>query len=84
MLEARKFHGKAINAVTGTTISKRGSEKIKGAFDLVDDTLDIDTRGTIKGLLNNGIKGTLINGIGKVVDKKTIPEKEQEEDTTEE
>ncbi len=65
MLEARKFTGKIIDAVTGTTLAKRGSDKIKGAFNMVDDTLGLDTRGTIKGLLENGVKGTIINGIGK-------------------
>lgn len=65
MLEARKFAGKIIDAVTGTTIAKRGSNKIKDAFNMVDDTLGLDTRGTIKGLVENGIKGTILNGIGK-------------------
>lgn len=65
MLEARKFAGKIIDAVTGTTIAKRGSNKIKDAFNMVDDTLGFDTRGTIKGVVENGIKGTIINGIGK-------------------
>lgn len=65
MLEARKFAGKIMNAVTGTTLAKRSSNKIKDAFDVVDDTLGLDTRGTIKGLLENGVKGTVINGIRK-------------------
>lgn len=65
MLEARKFAGKMVDAVTGTTLAQRNSEKIKGAIDIVDDTLGLDTRGTIKGILENGIKGTLLNGIGK-------------------
>ena len=65
MLEARKFAGKAVDAVTGTTLAQRSSEKIKGAFNMVDDTLGLDTRGTIKGLLENGVKGTILNGIGK-------------------
>ena len=65
MLEARKFSGKAVDAVTGTTKAQRGSEKIKGAFEMVDDTLGLDTRGTIKSVLENGVKGTILNGIGK-------------------
>lgn len=65
MLEARKFTGKIIDAVTGTTLAKRSSDKIKDAFNMVDDTLGLDTRGTIKGVLENGVKGTLINGIRK-------------------
>ena len=65
MLEAKKFAGKIVDAVTGTTIAQRSSEKIKGGFNMVDDTLGFDTRGTIKGLLENGVKKTLLNGIGK-------------------
>lgn len=65
MIEARKFTGKIIDAVTGTTLAKRVSNKTKGAFEMVDETLGLDTRGTIKGLLENGVKGTLLNGIGK-------------------
>ena len=63
LIEARKFTGKAIDAVTGTTAVERGSEKVKGAFDIIDDTLKMDTRETIKSALQQGIKGTLINGI---------------------
>lgn len=65
MLEARKFVGKMVDAVTGTTLAQRSSEKIKGAFNIVDDTLGLDTRGTLKGILENGVKGTILNGIGK-------------------
>lgn len=65
MLEARKFTGKIVDAVTGTTLARRSSDKIKGAFNMVDDTLGLDTRGTIKGILENGVKGTIINGLGK-------------------
>ena len=65
MLEARKFTGKAIDAATGTTLAKRSSDKIKGAFNMIDDTLGIDTRGTVKGILENGVNSTIINGIGK-------------------
>ena len=65
MIEARKFTGKLVDASTGTTLAKRSSDKIKNAIDMVDDTLGLDTRGTVKGLLENGIKGTNINGLGK-------------------
>lgn len=65
MIEAMKFSGKIVDAVTGTTLAKRGSNKIKDAFSMVDDALGLDTRGTIKGVLENGIKGAIWNGIGK-------------------
>ncbi len=73
MFEARKFTGKAVNAVTGTTLVKRSSDKVKSAFDMIDDTLGLDTRETIKGILEQGVKGTIINGIKKqeTADKST-------------
>ena len=65
ILEAKKVYNKIINTITGTTMAKRGSDKVKSALDLVDETLGLDTRGVARGLLENGIKGTLINGIKK-------------------
>ena len=58
-------NGKIVDAVTGTTLTKRSSNKIKDAFTMVDDTLGLDTRGIIKGVLEQGVKGTILNGIGK-------------------
>lgn len=63
MLEAKKINTKIIDTLTGTTISKRGSQKISESIDLVDETLGLNTRDTIKGVLENGVKGALINGI---------------------
>lgn len=74
IFEARKFTGKAVNAVTGTTWAVRGSDKVKSAFNMIDDTLGLDTRGTIKGILEHGIKGTVINGINKTAYKNTADE----------
>ena len=65
ILEAKTVYNKIINAITGTTMAKRGSDKVKSALDLVDETLGLDTREVARGLLENGIKGTLINGIRK-------------------
>ena len=65
LFEPRKFIGKFVDAVTGTTAAKRASDKTKDAFEMVDDTLGLDTRGTVKGVLEQGLLGTLINGIGK-------------------
>lgn len=65
MLEAAKFTKKAVDAVTGTTLARRSSDKIKEAFSIVDDTLGLDTRGTVKAILENGVKDTIINGLGK-------------------
>ena len=65
MLEARRFITKIIDAATGTTLAQRSSDKIIGAFNIVDETLGLDTRGTMKGILERGVKGTILNGIGK-------------------
>lgn len=65
IIEARKFTGKIVDAVTGTTLAKRMSDKTKDAFNMVDDALGLDTRGTIKGILEKGVKGTILTGIGK-------------------
>lgn len=65
LIEAKKVNTKIINAVTGTTMAERGSEKVKGAFNIVDETLGLDTRGIAKEIIENGIKGTIINGIKK-------------------
>ena len=54
-----------MDASIGTTIVERSSNKIKNAFSIVDDILGIDTRGTMRGLIENGVKGTIINGIKK-------------------
>ena len=65
MLEARKFTGKIVDAATGTTLAMRVSEKTKDAFNMVDETLGVDTRDAIKGILEHGVKGAILNGIVK-------------------
>lgn len=59
---ARKFVTKAVEAVTGKTISVRGAEKIKSAIGLVDDTLGIDTRGTISSVMEKGVVKSILGG----------------------
>ena len=63
MLEAKKIITHIIDTITGTTVSQRSSQKINEAIDLVDETLGLNTRDTVKGVLENGLKTTLINGI---------------------
>lgn len=65
IIEARLFIEKAKDAATGTTIVDRSATAAKGAFGVVDDVLGMDTRETIKGVMEGGIKGALWNGIGK-------------------
>lgn len=62
MFLARKFVTKAIESVTGKTVSARGAEKIKSAIGLVDDTLGIDTIGTISGVMENGVVKSILGG----------------------
>ena len=80
LLDARKFTKNAIDATTGTTVAKRVSEKTKGALELVDDTLGLDVRGAIKGVLHKGVKGTLLTGVGE---KGKSKGKEENEDKSE-
>ena len=68
VFEAKKFAGKVVDVVTGTTFAKRSSDKVKSAFELVDETLGLDTRGAIRGFLEKGVKGTILTGIGKKKD----------------
>ena len=62
MFLARKFVTKAIESVTGKTVSVRGAGKIKSAIGLVDDTLGIDTIGTISGVMENGVVKSILGG----------------------
>lgn len=62
MFLARKFVTKAIESVTGKTVSTRGAGKIRSAIGLVDDTLGIDTIGTISGVMENGVVKSILGG----------------------
>ena len=64
-LEATKFYQVAIQTLTGKSLATRGAEKVKGGIGLVDDTLGINTVDTIKGVLENGLAGTLFSGFKK-------------------
>lgn len=65
MFEAGKFVNTALRLLTGKTMAERGADKVKGAVGLVDDTLGINTIGTVKNILENGIAGTLLGGLGR-------------------
>lgn len=64
-LEAVKFHNKIMELLTGKSMSIRNSKKFKSAVNIVDDTLGIDSLGTVTSVLQNGVKGTIFNGINK-------------------
>ncbi|MGM9683402.1 MAG: SHOCT domain-containing protein [Eubacteriales bacterium] len=64
-LDALKFYQTAIQTLTGKSLATRGAEKVKGGIGLVDDTLGISTVDTVKGVLENGLAGTLFSGFKK-------------------
>lgn len=64
-IETMKFVNKIIDTITCTTMSDRGINKVKSAINKVDDVLGFDSRDTIKGVLENGITGTILNGVKK-------------------
>lgn len=64
-LEAAKFYQVAIQTLTGKSLATRGAEKVKSGIGLVDDTLGISTVDTVKGVLENGLAGTLFSGFKK-------------------
>jgi hypothetical protein len=63
--EARKFVAAAYELLTGQKATERGATKVKGAIGLVDSTLGIDTVGAVKGVMENGVVGSLFSGINK-------------------
>lgn len=73
--DARKFVNVAYELITGNSMSKRGAKKVKGAVNMVDETLGIDAMGSLKHVMKNGVVNTVLHGFGK---------KDSEEDKTEE
>lgn len=63
--EVRKFMNKAFELLTGKTKTVRASDKIKGAVNLVDDTLGISLVGTITNAAQKGLVGTVLGGFIK-------------------
>lgn len=63
MFKANKFVTGIVDTVTKTTVAKRNTDKINNAIDTVDNVLGIDTRGTLKGVIENGITKTFMKGI---------------------
>lgn len=63
--EVYKFLNKAMELLTGQTVSERGAKKIKNGINLVDDTLGINTVDTVKTVVKNGVLKSIFGGIGK-------------------
>lgn len=58
--DARKFVSAALELLTGKTAYARGAAKVKSTIAFVDDTLGIDTVGTVKNVLGKSVpKGVL-------------------------
>src|SRR5699024_4959616 len=60
VLKAKEFATKIVDTVTGTNITERSKEKIKSAIDTVDDVLGIKSKDILKGVIENGITGTIL------------------------
>ena len=72
-LAARKFASNLRESITGSATFERGAGKVKGAIGVVDDTLGIDTVDAVKGIVENGVVGTVLGGIkGKKGGKKAL------------
>ena len=67
--EAHRFVNTAFKLLTGKSSAARGAEKVKSALNIVDDTLGIDTLETVKNVMENGLTGSIIGGIGKKMTK---------------
>lgn len=63
--EAKEFTEKIYELVTGMKMAERGAKKVNGAINVVNSALGIDTMGTVTGVMQNGILGTVLGGVGK-------------------
>lgn len=64
-MDAYKFVHTANELLTGHTMAERGAAKVKDGINLVDDTLGFSTVDTVKGVIENGVIGSIFGGIGK-------------------
>lgn len=64
-IELSKFKMAATKLLTGKSVQARGADKVKRTLNLIDDTLGVDVAGTVKGVLENGVVGSVLGGAGK-------------------
>lgn len=69
MIEAQKFTNTAYKLITGKSLASRGADKVKSAINLVDNTLGVSTVETVKSVVEDGITGSILGGIGKKMTK---------------
>lgn len=62
---AKKFVKQVNELVSGKNSVRRGADKVKSGIGLVDETLGLNTVDTVKGVLQNGVVGTVLGGIGQ-------------------
>lgn len=63
-IEMTKFKMAAIKLVRGKSLHVRGADKVKETLNLVNETLGVDTLQTVKGVLEKGIVGSVMGGLG--------------------
>ncbi len=65
LINPQKLATKITDVLTNTSLSTRGSNKVKKAIDTIDNATGLESREILKGVLENGIKGTLLHGFKK-------------------
>lgn len=63
--EMRKFTSAALTLLTGKSTATRGAEKVNKAVGIVDNALGINSVDTVKGVLENGLVGSVLGGFRK-------------------
>lgn len=70
-LRAMLFKEKLKELIMGQNIVLRSAGKVKQAIDVVDDTLGIDSVGTITGVIENSTGGKMFKKLDKRIKKKS-------------
>ncbi|NLW19776.1 MAG: SHOCT domain-containing protein [Clostridiales bacterium] len=66
ILTARKFVGLMYELLTGQTAAQRGADKVRGAMDVVDGALGINTVDAVVGLVGKSTPGGILGGLAKI------------------
>jgi hypothetical protein len=69
-LKARQFITKVIDILTESKMLDRGLEKTNKTINKIDNVLGVNTRNTIKGVIENGLVGSIFKGIKGKKNKK--------------
>lgn len=63
-VELMRFKMAAVKLLTGKSAQARGADKVKHTLNLIDNTLGMDVAGTVKGVLEKGVVGSVLGGAG--------------------